>query len=115
MSAEPKLEDLLGALLIFEYRFMGSATGGFATNDRSGRSTLVALPGREQQVVALAVRELVKRRARVILVSYRNETRWAERLCGRWINRCCAGRRGTRARRDGRRVNAPSPDIFRSR
>lgn len=71
--SQPKLEDLLGALLIFEYRFMGSPTGGFATNDRSGRSTLVALPGREQQVVALAVRELVRRRARVILVSYRND------------------------------------------
>lgn len=71
----PRVEGLLGALLIFEYRAMGRPTGGFATNDRSGRSTLVALPGQEQAVVALAVRELLRRRARVVLLSYRNESR----------------------------------------
>jgi hypothetical protein len=71
---DPKLEEMLGALLIFEYRAMGKATGGFATNDRSGRSTLLALPGLEQQMVALAVRTLLKCKARVILVSYRNES-----------------------------------------
>jgi hypothetical protein len=72
---DPKLEELLGVLLIFEYRAMGKATGGFATNDRSGRSTFLALPGLEQQVLALAVGALVKCKARVILVSYRNESR----------------------------------------
>ena len=73
-AAKPKLEDWVGVLLIFEYRAMGRATGGFATNDRSGRSTLVALPGCEQRVVAMAVEALVKRRARVVMVSYRNES-----------------------------------------
>jgi hypothetical protein len=68
----PQLEELLGVLLIFEYRAMGQATGGFATNDRSGRSTLLALPGLEHEVVALAVHALMKRRARVVMVSYRN-------------------------------------------
>jgi hypothetical protein len=69
---KPRLDELLGVLLVFEYRAMGQATGGFATNDRSGRSTLLALPGCEQEVVALAVQALVKRRARVVMVSYRN-------------------------------------------
>jgi hypothetical protein len=71
---DPNLEELLGVLLIFEYRAMGNPTGGFATNDRSGRSTLLALPGFEPQVVALAVRALLNLRARVILISYRNES-----------------------------------------
>jgi hypothetical protein len=69
-----QLDELVGVLLIFEYRAMGRATGGFATNDRSGRSTLLALPGCEQYVVAMAVQALVKRRARVVMVSYRNES-----------------------------------------
>jgi hypothetical protein len=70
----PDLDELVGVLLIFEYQAMGQATGGFATNDRSGRSTLLALPGCEQHVVALAVQALLKRRARVVMVSYRNES-----------------------------------------
>lgn len=69
---KPKLDELLGVLLIFEYRAMGQATGGFATNDRSGRSTLLALPGLEHEVVALAVQALVKCGARVVMVSYRH-------------------------------------------
>src|ERR1700761_7014767 len=51
-TAHPQIDDLLGALLIFEYRAMGNPTGGFATNDRSGRGTLLARPGLEQEVVA---------------------------------------------------------------
>ena len=71
----PRLDDLLGVLLIFEYRAMGWGTGAFATNDRSGRSTLLALPGLEQKVAALAVQALVQRGAQVVLASYRHESR----------------------------------------
>jgi len=70
-TSNPKLDDLLGVLLIFEYCAMGRGTGGFATNDRSGRSTLLAMPGCEQKVAALAVQELMKRGAQLVLVSYR--------------------------------------------
>lgn len=73
-ASDPKLDDLLGVLLIFEYCAMGLGTGAFATNDRSGRSTLLALPGCEQHVAAMAVQALLKRGAQVVLVSYRSES-----------------------------------------
>ncbi len=73
-AKNPQLEELWGVLLIFEFRTMGWPTGGFATNDRSGRSTLLALPGYEHEVMALAVKALMKLGARVALVSYRNES-----------------------------------------
>jgi hypothetical protein len=72
-SGEPRLDDLLGVLLIFEYQPFGIATGAFATNDRSGRSTVIALPGHRATVVALTTRALLKRGAQLILISYRNE------------------------------------------
>jgi len=74
----PKLDELLGVLLIFEYRALGQSTGAFATNDRSGRNTLLALPGHERQVAALAVQALVQRKAQVVLMSYRNERQGGE-------------------------------------
>jgi hypothetical protein len=79
---DPTMDELLGVLLIFEYRAMGRGTGAFATNDRSGRSTLLALPGCEQRVAALAVQALVKRGAQVVLVSYRCEDEAGELVVG---------------------------------
>jgi hypothetical protein len=63
-------DGLLGALLIFEHRFSGVGTGAFATNDRSGRSTLVARAPDRQRVAALACRGLLNRGARLILMSF---------------------------------------------
>jgi hypothetical protein len=84
-ASDPSLTDTLGVLLIFEYSAMGQGTGAFATKDRSGRSTLVALPGCEQRVFALVMQALVQRGARVVLVSYRRggqEGEWAQSPLG---------------------------------
>ena len=67
----PKLEDLLGLLLIFEYRPSGIVTGAFATNDRSGRNTLVTLPHYQQQVLELCVQKLLDDGAHLVLISFR--------------------------------------------
>lgn len=66
---DPK--DIRGFVLIFEQRISGIGTGAFATNDRSGRSTLVS-PAEDRTVIAaMAVRELLNRGAHLILMSFR--------------------------------------------
>lgn len=67
----PSTRDLLGVLLIFEQRVSGIGTRAFATNDRSGRSTLVARPVDRANVAALSSRALLDRGAHLILMSYR--------------------------------------------
>ncbi len=67
----PKPEDLMGALLIFEQNICGIGVGAFATNDRSGRSTLIAMAQDRSRVVALVSRALLKRGAHLILMSFR--------------------------------------------
>jgi len=69
----PKLNDLQGFLLIFEQRVSGIGTGAFATNDRSGRSTLVARPLDRPMVAAEACRALLNRGAQLVLMSYRSD------------------------------------------
>jgi len=68
----PNLDDLLGVLLIFEFRLVGLGTGAFATNDRSGRSTLIARPEDRARVAELACRTLLERGAQMILMSFRD-------------------------------------------
>jgi len=68
---DPDLGELLGALLIFEQRVSVFRAGAFATNDRSGRSTLVALPSHLSEVATLTSRALLERRAHLILISFR--------------------------------------------
>jgi hypothetical protein len=67
----PKLDDLMGAVLIFEQDIFGFGVGAFATNDRSGRSTLIAAGPERSLVVGLAVRTLLDRGAHLILMSFR--------------------------------------------
>jgi hypothetical protein len=67
----PDLDDLLGFLLIFEQQVFGRGLGAFATNDRSGRSTLIAMPSHRSRVAALASRALLDRGAHLILMSFR--------------------------------------------
>src|ERR1700683_4418207 len=50
----PGLDELRGAVLIFEQQMGGIGLGAFATNDRSGRSTLLARPADRVRVAALA-------------------------------------------------------------
>jgi hypothetical protein len=70
-SKHPRFCDSLGCLLIFEQQISGIGTRAFATNDRSGRSTLIARPEDRSKVAAVASRALLERGARLILMSYR--------------------------------------------
>ena len=67
----PKIDDLVGAMLIFEQNISGIGVGAYATNDRSGRSTLIAAAQDRSRVVALASRALLERGAHLILMSFR--------------------------------------------
>jgi len=67
----PKLDDLVGALLIFEQNIAGIGVGAYATNDRAGRHTLIAMAPDRSRVVALVCRALLERGAHLILMSYR--------------------------------------------
>jgi hypothetical protein len=69
----PDQDNLLGLLLIFEYRVLGIKTGAFATNDRSGRSTLIAEPQHRSSVAGLTSRALLNDGARMVLMSFCNE------------------------------------------
>jgi len=66
----PNLDDLIGVLLIFEQSVAGRGLGAFATNDRSGRNTLVARARDREWVAALACRTLLERGAHLILMSF---------------------------------------------
>ena len=70
-SMHPRFHDSLGCLLIFEQQISGIGTRAFATNDRSGRSTLIAKPEDRSKVAAVASRALLERGAHLILMSYR--------------------------------------------
>ena len=67
----PNIDNLVGALLIFEQNISGIGVGAYATNDRSGRHTLIAVAQDRSRVVALSCRELLERGAHLILMSYR--------------------------------------------
>ena len=67
----PRLADLVGAVLIFEQQIGGFGMGAFATNDRSGRSTLLARPQDRMRVAAMASRALIDRGAHLVLMSFR--------------------------------------------
>ncbi len=67
----PNLADLLGAVLIFEQQIGGFGLGAFATNDRSGRSSLLARPRDRGRVAALAGCALMERGAQLVLMSFR--------------------------------------------
>jgi len=76
--SQPDLDALLGALLIFEFKAMGMGTGAFATNDRSGRSTLIARPEDRLSLAALCNRTLLDHGAQIILMSFRGALEGAE-------------------------------------
>ena len=69
--ANPNLDDVAGCVLIFEQRVFGFGVGAYATNDRSGRSTLIAPPGDRMKVAAAACRALLNRGAHLIMLSFR--------------------------------------------
>lgn len=68
---ELRVEDLVGALFLYEYSLMGLGLRAFATNDRSGRGTMLALPFQRLKVAAIASRVLLDRGAHVMMLSFR--------------------------------------------
>ncbi len=67
----PQPEELLGAVLIFEQQLCGVGLGAFATNDRSGRGSLLAREPDRALVAGLAARALMRRGAHLVLMSFR--------------------------------------------
>ena len=63
--------DLMGVVLLFEYKILGVGMRAFATNDRSGRGTMLALPFQRLKVAAIVSRALLDRGAHVIMLSFR--------------------------------------------
>ena len=66
------VDDLMGALFLYEYSVLGYGIRAFATNDRSGRGTMLALPEQRLKVAALASRVLVDRGAHIVMLSFRS-------------------------------------------
>jgi hypothetical protein len=68
---ELELDDLLGALLLYEYLFLGHGMRAYSSNDRSGRGTMLALPQQRLKAAAIFSRVLLDRGARAIMLSFR--------------------------------------------
>ncbi len=66
-------EDLLGAVLLYDYRIIGCSIGVFTTNDRSGRNTLVGPAASHSTLAEFAARTLIDRGAHVVLISFRQQ------------------------------------------
>jgi hypothetical protein len=66
--------DVVGVLLLHEYRAAGRGLKVFTTDDTTGRRTLVAPPAQRSHVVALACKALLRLRAHAVLISFRGET-----------------------------------------
>ena len=65
-------DELMGALLLYEYRVAGRSSRIFATEDTTGRRTLVAPPAIRSTVAMMASRTLLDRGAESILISFRH-------------------------------------------
>jgi hypothetical protein len=73
------LDDLVGALLLYEFQVLGRGVRAFATNDRSGRGTLLALPFERLKVASFISRTLLDRGAHMIMLSFRTGTDHADK------------------------------------
>jgi hypothetical protein len=71
---ELTVDDLVGALFLYEYSVLGFGIRAFATNDRSGRGTMLALPKERVKVAAEASRVLLDRGAHMIMLSFQPGT-----------------------------------------
>lgn len=72
-AEEIAIGDLLGAVLLYGYRVVGCNIGVFTTNDRSGRSTLIAPAPLRSRLAQFAARTLIDRGAHVVMISFRDE------------------------------------------
>ncbi len=69
---ELRVDDLIGALFLYEYSVLGCGIRAFATNDRSGRGTMLALPEQRLKVASMASRVLMDRGAHIVMLSFRS-------------------------------------------
>lgn len=72
-SGPPAPDEMLGALLLYQYRLSGIRTGIYTSNDRSGRNTLVAPPGLRGRIAFTAARYLLEQGAHVTMLSFRDD------------------------------------------
>lgn len=66
-------DSLLGAVLIFEQKVAGIGLGAYATNDRSGRGTVIARAADRARVAGTAAAWLMQRGAHLVLMSFRGD------------------------------------------
>ena len=71
-------ETLGGAVLLYEYQLAGVSTNLFTSNDRSGRSTLLAPAAERPLLASVAARHLLKTGAHLVLISFRSPKGVAE-------------------------------------
>jgi hypothetical protein len=76
---EVTVDGLMGALFLYEFNVFGFGLRAFASNDRSGRGTMLALPHHRLKVAAIASRVLLDRGAYVIMLSFRLGTGEADK------------------------------------
>ncbi len=70
-AENPAVDDLTGVVLVFEHRIAGIETRIYATNDRSGRNSLVAAPQHRMQLARTVAHALLERGAHLVLMSFR--------------------------------------------
>jgi len=65
-----RLEDVHGAVLLFEYRVLGMPTGAFSTDDWAGFRTVIAPEAERAAMSAMAADALLACGAQMVLISY---------------------------------------------
>jgi hypothetical protein len=63
-------DDVVGAVLLYEYRVAGLGTRVFATDDATGERTVIAPTSLRAKVAAAACRSLMERGALTVLISF---------------------------------------------
>jgi hypothetical protein len=72
--ADPiSLENLLGCVLLFEYRAASRGTGMMATGDRTGIRTVFGAAEHRTRIATIAAAAMLRRRAHIVLVSYKQQ------------------------------------------
>lgn len=69
-STGPAADDLVAAVLFFEYFALGLPTRGFATDDASAFRTVIAPPGQRGEIAVCAIRAMLQHGAQGVFVSY---------------------------------------------
>ena len=69
-TASPRLDDVHAAVLLFEYRVLGMATGAFSTDDWAGFRTVIAPAAERAAMSGMAADALLARGAQMVVISY---------------------------------------------